>query len=529
MYGGSGTSPYFAIVCRASSAPTNRTFRIPPPRTSTTSPPLSPSPKLTCRPGLSFPPGCPIASQVPSGRARTSRISAAFPDSRLPRSLAGITRDVLRTSTSSAGINSATSGNFRWVMTPVARSSTSRRLEARSGRGSWAIWSAGRSYSKSEALWIKDVRLFGARGRREAEMAISTCCGAATARRAREEPLLHQKGLVHLLERAGVLTDGRGDRLHTDGPALEHFDDRLQDPRVHVVEPELVDVEPLERLHGHGRGDLPGGAHLRVVAHALQEAVRDARRAAAAARDLHHARGVGGNAQDPRGAGDDLDEVVGRIVVQPLHEAEARAHRRRQQAEARRRADQREALELHRNRLGVRAVGDADIDVILFHRGVEELFERRTQPVHLVDEQDVAALQAGEHAHEIAGPLEHGPGGGPDVDVHFLRHEERESRLAESRGAEEQRVVERLLAVLGRVDRDLQRLLHFRLTDELVESGGTQRGVGESLVGERLGCGDLGAGHPLFALGLGAPPHRSRVGLDRVLRVTLEALVVGAP
>src|SRR2546430_6311007 len=60
----------------------------------------------------------------------------------------------------------------------------------------------------------------------------------------------------------------------------------LQDPAVHVVESELVYVEPFQRLGGDLGRDLAPGAHLRVVAHPLQKPVRDARRAAAAARDL---------------------------------------------------------------------------------------------------------------------------------------------------------------------------------------------------------------------------------------------------
>src|SRR6266699_5783386 len=306
MYGGRGTSPYFATVAPASSAPTKRTRRKPPPRTSTISTALS-SPNVTRRPGLSLPPGCPIASHVPSVSERTSRISVVFPDSRFPWSLAGITRDVLSTSTSPTGIRSAMSLNCRCVMVPVARSSTSKRLAARSGRGSWAMRSAGRSYSKSEARsGIENRWLLGALGWCETEVAVGRGRGAAAARRTREEALLHQEGLVHLLERARILADRRGDRLHADRPALEHLDDRLEDARVHVVETELVDVEPLERLDGDRRGDLAAGA----------------------ARDLRDARRVGGDSQDSRRAGDDLDKVVGRVIVQPLDEAEAGAHRR---------------------------------------------------------------------------------------------------------------------------------------------------------------------------------------------------------
>src|SRR2546430_966510 len=130
---------------------------------------------------------------------------------------------------------------------------------------------------------LKHRRLFSAPGRRESEMSVRGSRGASAAWRAREEALLHEERLVHFLERARILTHGGGDGGEPDRSTLELLDDGLQDPAVHVVEPELVHVEPLQRLGGDRRRDLAAGAHLCVIAHALQEPVRDARRAAAAA------------------------------------------------------------------------------------------------------------------------------------------------------------------------------------------------------------------------------------------------------
>jgi len=88
--------------------------------------------------------------------------------------------------------------------------------------------------------------------------------------------------------------------------------------------------------------------------------------------------------------------------VQPLDQAEAGAQRRREQAKAGRRADQREALELHRQRLRVWPIGDAHIDTKFFHRRIEKLLQCRLQPVHFIVKEDVAFLEGREHAHEIA-------------------------------------------------------------------------------------------------------------------------------
>ncbi len=55
----------------------------------------------------------------------------------------------------------------------------------------------------------------------------------------------------------------------------------------------------------------------------------------------------------------------------------------------------------------MRTVGDADVDAELLHGRVQEFLERRSQPVHFIDEQDVPGLESREHSHEIAGALQH--------------------------------------------------------------------------------------------------------------------------
>src|SRR5205814_669483 len=91
--------------------------------------------------------------------------------------------------------------------------------------------------------------------------------------RASQKALLHQKGLVDFLERARILADRRRDGLHTDGPTFEHLDDGIENARIHVVESELVDLEPLPRLDGDG-----GGARAASAAFARGGHRRSARR-----------------------------------------------------------------------------------------------------------------------------------------------------------------------------------------------------------------------------------------------------------
>src|SRR3989449_4103422 len=120
-------------------------------------------------------------------------------------------------------------------------------------------------------LAVKHRGLVRGSGRSKSEMSVRGSRGAPAAWRAGEEALLHEERLVHFLERARILAHGGGDGGEPDRATLELLDDGLQDPAVHVVEPELVHVEPPQRPGGDPRPDLPAGAHLCVIAHALQE------------------------------------------------------------------------------------------------------------------------------------------------------------------------------------------------------------------------------------------------------------------
>src|SRR2546426_9126182 len=197
--------------------------------------------------------------------------------------------------------------------------------EVRNGRA--GVDSAFRTpYS---ALAVKHRGLVRGSGRSKSEMPVRGPCGTAAAGRAREKALLHQEGLVHLLERAGVLANGGGDGREAYRPALELVDDGLQDPAVHVVESELVDVKPFQRFAGDRRRDLAPGPYLGVVAHSLQEPVCDTRRAATAAGDLGYARGIGRDVEDTGRAADDLGQGVGRVGRRPADQGETPAHRGR--------------------------------------------------------------------------------------------------------------------------------------------------------------------------------------------------------
>ena len=211
-------------------------------------------------------------------------------------------------------------------------------------------------------------------------------------RRAVEVALQNQVRLVHFLERVRLLADRHGQRRQTNRPAAEFDDDRLEDALVHFVEAIRVDLEHSQRLVGGAAVDAAIALHLRVVAHAAQEVVRDARRAPTATRHLGGSVGVDLDVEQPRGSPDDRLQIVGHIVVKPLAHGKARQQRRRQQAAPGRRADERKFRQIQPHAPGAWPLVDDDVQREILHRRVEIFLDVFLQPVNLVDEQHITLV-----------------------------------------------------------------------------------------------------------------------------------------
>src|SRR5687767_1139322 len=112
----------------------------------------------------------------------------------------------------------------------------------------------------------------------------------AALRRAIKEAELQQIRLVDVLDRLHLFADDRGNGRATDGTGRELLDDGGEQAAVRRVEALVVDIHRVHRGRRLRRADVARRAHLRVVAHAAQQPVDDARRAAAAAGD--HLDGV---------------------------------------------------------------------------------------------------------------------------------------------------------------------------------------------------------------------------------------------
>ncbi len=245
--------------------------------------------------------------------------------------------------------------------------------------------------------------------------------GDSAARRALHEALLNEVGLHDVLERIAVFADGGGEVLDADGTARELLDDRPEKVSVDHVEAFGVDVEHLEGGRGHFLRDAAVVLHFGIIAHAPQKSVGDAGRAAAATGDFERARLVDADVEQARRAAHDAGELLGRVELQLVDDAEAGAQGICERACARRGTDEREGRQVDLDRTRGRTLADHDVDLVVLECGVEDFLNHRRETVDFVDEEDVVRLEVGEHGRQIAGTLENGPRGLAEIDAHFVR------------------------------------------------------------------------------------------------------------
>ena len=255
------------------------------------------------------------------------------------------------------------------------------------------------------------------------------------------------------------------------------LDQRPQQGSVAVVQAVLGDAEHGQRLGRQPRGDGAVGFHLGVVAHALEQAVGDPRRAARARRDRVARVRPQRHAERHGAAADHLAQLRGAVEVEPLDDPEAVPQRRGEHRVAGGRADQGERLERVAHAARARPGPDHDVDLELLHRGIEHLLDAGRQAVDFVDEEHVARVQRAEDAGQVALPLDGRAGGGAQRDAELAGDDPRQRGLAQTGRAVEQQVVERLAAPGGRLDRDPQRVQHRLLADEFVQPRGAQRSL----------------------------------------------------
>src|SRR5262245_14183326 len=145
----------------------------------------------------------------------------------------------------------------------------------------------------------------------------------ASVRRPDDVADLQQEGLDHFREGLRFIVDGRGDRLESDRAAAVLFDDRHEEAAVEAVETGCIHALHTEGVDsGSCRSD-PVAPDLAVVADATQQPVGDPRGAARPARDGLGARRLDGGPEDRSRAHDDRGEILDRVEIEMVEDAEA--------------------------------------------------------------------------------------------------------------------------------------------------------------------------------------------------------------
>ena len=246
---------------------------------------------------------------------------------------------------------------------------------------------------------------------------------------------------------------------------------------VYGVEALVVHLQHGEGGVGNAGGDVAVAAHFGIVAHPPQQAIGDAWGAARAPRHLVSTLGVRGRTHLGGGGRDDARELIHGVEREPLNNAETGVERGREEPGPGRCANEREVGERQLHRARGWPFADQDVDGAVFHGGIEDFLHHGREPVNLVHEQHIAVLQMGEDGSEVAGTLQHGPRGGAQVHLHLVGNDVGKRGLAEARGAEDQRVVQRVAPASCRLDEYLHLVLDRFLPHIVGEAGWTQGAI----------------------------------------------------
>ncbi len=252
------------------------------------------------------------------------------------------------------------------------------------------------------------------------------------ARRALQEAELEQIRLVDVFDRVRLLAERDRERREADGPALELVRDRVEQIAVDALEADVVHFEQLEGLGRDVQRDLTAVTNLGDVSDAPEDPICHSRRAARPARDLYGSLVREVDAEDSGRAPHDRRELVLLVVAETERHAEAVAQRRREETGPGRRADEREVRQIERERPSAGALSDHDVEPEVLERRIQDLLDGPVHPMDLVDEEDVAWLEAGEDRRHVALPLERGARDRSQADAELLADDGREGRLPES-------------------------------------------------------------------------------------------------
>ena len=168
----------------------------------------------------------------------------------------------------------------------------------------------------------------------------------------------------------------------------------------------LPDSQGPDGAQGGGRyglRDLPRCFFRSEVAAKIDEIVRYPRGSAGASGDFLRAARVDGDLEESTTAQHNALESGAVIIIEPRIQGETRTQGRGQQARTGRGADEGKFWNGKADAAGVGPLVDHDIEPKILHRTVKILFHRFWDTVNFIDKQNIAFLQVGEQAGQIAG------------------------------------------------------------------------------------------------------------------------------
>ena len=321
-------------------------------------------------------------------------------------------------------------------------------------------------------------------------MVISPLCDHAAPGCPVDKAFFDEIGLVYILNGTRILADGRRQGVQSHRAAHEFLNHGHQNPPVNLIEAVAVHLQKIQRKVRDLLGDLPVVFDLGEITDPLEKPVGQTRRSPGTSRQLHGAQRVNLHAQHVRGTLHDGLQLLVRIEFQMMHHAEAIPQRRGQQSRPCRRANQRKMRQIQPDGPGRSALANHNIDGEILHGRVQHLLHLPVQPVNLVHEKHVALGQIIENRRDLARLLDGRSGGHLHVDAHLIGDNAGQGRLAQSRRAVKQHVIQGFSPGLGRLDIDFQIFLGLFLADIFIQRLRPQTVVCADILLHGLRCND---------------------------------------
>ena len=193
-------------------------------------------------------------------------------------------------------------------------------------------------------------------------------------------------------------------------------------------------------------------------------------------------------AKDPRTSKEHFDDLVIVIQLQFFLDSKSSSKGCGQIALSCGGSDQRETRQVDPHRACVGSRIDDDVDLEVFHGGVEVFLDHPTDAVHLVDEEHIALFQFGQKTDQILGLFQHRSTGRSKTHLHVTGNQAGECGLSEPRHPRQQDVIERLPPLLGGPEKHLHVPDHAALPDKLGKMARADLLITEAFVGpDRFG------------------------------------------